>query len=267
MEKKKNNLIPIVIILIVLVLGLGGFIVYDKVLNNKENNNELENNENFNNNYNYNIYSNLTNISCYYDKNSETYNHECEIYNTKSLYDKYNLPNNHVINKLIVANDEIIYLVLSNGYYEVDTKYHEYLYSIEKKNSYFIDDNYKCIAGIYLKDNIPNIVLYNNVYGKYEFKTINLNSDSIVVESVYPEVISFGNPVLVSKNNKTYIILTLESEVTDKLILTTDFKKIDIGLAYHPYELTDDGNIKIFVGSYQYKIYDDKGNIISEGKY
>ena len=32
MEKKKNNLIPIVIILIVLVLGIGGFIVYGKQL-------------------------------------------------------------------------------------------------------------------------------------------------------------------------------------------------------------------------------------------
>ena len=40
MEKKKNNLIPIVIILIVLVLGLGGFIVYDKVLNNNEDNSD-----------------------------------------------------------------------------------------------------------------------------------------------------------------------------------------------------------------------------------
>jgi len=38
MEKKKNNLILIVIVLTVLVLGLGGFIVYDKVFNNEDKN-------------------------------------------------------------------------------------------------------------------------------------------------------------------------------------------------------------------------------------
>lgn len=44
MEKKNIGLIVLVIILFLLVLGLGGFIVYDKVLSN----NEIENNENNN---------------------------------------------------------------------------------------------------------------------------------------------------------------------------------------------------------------------------
>ena len=59
MEKKKNNLIPIVIILIVLVLGLGGFIVYDKVLNN-EDNDVVDNNKNCNNDYINKFYLNMS---------------------------------------------------------------------------------------------------------------------------------------------------------------------------------------------------------------
>lgn len=219
------------------------------------------------------VYSNLTNISCYYDKVSEKYNQECEIYNPKSLYDKY-LPNDHIINKLIVADNKIIYLILSNGdddYYAPNTKYHEYLYSVEKKNSYLINDNYRRIAGMYIKNNAAYVVLYNETYAtKFEFKTINLNDNSIVKEFVYPlsNVESgFTNPVIVSKNNKNYIILTLASEYTDRLVLTTDFKKIDKGLAYEGYELTEEGNIKIFVESHKYKIYDDAGNLISEGQY
>jgi len=216
------------------------------------------------------IYSNLTNISCDYDSSSEKYSQKCEIYNPKSLYNKYNLPNNHIISKLIVSNNKIIYLVLSNGYDVTNTKYHEYLYSIEKKESYFINDNHKRIAGVYNKDNITNVVLYNEVnYGsKFEFKTINLNNNSIAVESVYSsDENGFTNPVIVSKNNKNYIVLTLASEFTDRLVLTTDFKKIDKGLAYEGYELTEEGNIKIFVESHKYKIYDDAGNSISEGQY
>ena len=42
MEKKNTGLIVLVIILSLLVVGLGGFIVYDKVLSN----NEVENNDN-----------------------------------------------------------------------------------------------------------------------------------------------------------------------------------------------------------------------------
>lgn len=49
MEKKKNKLIPVVIVLIILVLGLGGFIVYDKVLKTDNENNVVDNNENKNN--------------------------------------------------------------------------------------------------------------------------------------------------------------------------------------------------------------------------
>ena len=53
MEKEKNNsgLIALVIVLFLLVLGLGGYIVYDKVLSNKEtptNNTDNEINENTN---------------------------------------------------------------------------------------------------------------------------------------------------------------------------------------------------------------------------
>ena len=43
-EKKKNNsLIILVVILCLLVLGMGGYIVYDKVLSNKENIDEQQN--------------------------------------------------------------------------------------------------------------------------------------------------------------------------------------------------------------------------------
>lgn len=46
MEKKNTGLIVLVIILFLLVIGLGGFIVYDKILNNNDNNtnNEVNNN-------------------------------------------------------------------------------------------------------------------------------------------------------------------------------------------------------------------------------
>ena len=50
MEKKNTGLIVLVIILSLLVVGLGGFIVYDKVLSNNEvennDNNEINNDEN-----------------------------------------------------------------------------------------------------------------------------------------------------------------------------------------------------------------------------
>ncbi len=48
MEKKNTGLIVLVIILFILVLGLGGFIVYDKCLNKK--NNEIVDNKNNNTN-------------------------------------------------------------------------------------------------------------------------------------------------------------------------------------------------------------------------
>ncbi len=41
----KNNLKIVVIVLIILVLGLGGFIIYDKVLNNKSINTNNNNNQ------------------------------------------------------------------------------------------------------------------------------------------------------------------------------------------------------------------------------
>ena len=37
MENKKTGLISIIVILSLLVVGLGGFIVYDKVVSNDEN--------------------------------------------------------------------------------------------------------------------------------------------------------------------------------------------------------------------------------------
>lgn len=42
----KKNLIPVIVVLVILVFGLGGFIIYDKLLNNKEsenNNLQIEN--------------------------------------------------------------------------------------------------------------------------------------------------------------------------------------------------------------------------------
>ena len=48
MEEKKNNL-GIIILLVLLVLGLTGYIVFDKVLSGKENANEIKDSENANN--------------------------------------------------------------------------------------------------------------------------------------------------------------------------------------------------------------------------
>ena len=47
MEKKNTGLIVLVVVLSIAVLGLGGFIVYDKVLKSeKEDNNKIETNNN-----------------------------------------------------------------------------------------------------------------------------------------------------------------------------------------------------------------------------
>lgn len=279
MEKEKNSGKNIVIaVLIVLLFGLSAFLVYDKLLkkdNNNSTNTTVDNNQNSNNNViKDNTYYDLTNISCYYNSSSETYGSDCDKYNPKSLYNKYNLPSTHIINKLIVANDKVVYLIMSNENDYTNEKYHEYLYSIQDNESKFINDSYKRIAGVYNVNNEPKVLLYNEaVYGeKFNFKTINLDDNTISTETIFDEkiysnVYGFTNPFVDSKNNKNYIVLTLASEFTDQLILTTDFNKIDIGLAYHPYDLMDDGNIKIYVDGHIYRIYDDKGNKISEGQY
>ena len=170
---------------------------------------------------------------------------------------------------MIFANDKLVYLVMSNIHGEYsNVNYHEYLYSIEKNESYFMNDSYKRIVGVYNEDNKAKVILYNEVdYGeKYNFKTIGL-SDNIIYTEASLDVEGFTNPIIVSMNNKNYIILSLASEFPDQLILTIDFNKIDIGLAYDAYDFMDNGNIKIYVGSDVYKIYDEKGNKISEGKY
>ena len=58
MENQKNNsgLVALIIVLCLVVLGLGGYIVYDKVLSNNPNNSESINENNNNNSlYNYNL--------------------------------------------------------------------------------------------------------------------------------------------------------------------------------------------------------------------
>ena len=60
MEQKNNKgLIALVVVLIIMVLGLGGYIVYDKVLvdNTVENSNNLDNANNINNDSGTNLYS------------------------------------------------------------------------------------------------------------------------------------------------------------------------------------------------------------------
>lgn len=65
MEKNNRRLIVLVIILSLLVFGLGGFIVYDKILTDKkiDNNNENSNNDNSNNEVNNNINTDTNNNS------------------------------------------------------------------------------------------------------------------------------------------------------------------------------------------------------------
>ena len=286
-EKKNNNKTIGIVILVIglLLLGFGSYKLFieknDTNVNKKDNsvkdNNEQEQENNISNNQNNlnndsNNY-NLTNIECnYYPSNentpSETFGVECDKYNPRLLYDKYKLPSNHTIEKMVLINDKLAYLVMSNNHDDFSNeKYHEYLYSLENNEIYYVNDSYKRIAGVYTIDNKTKVIMYNEVeYAeKFDFKTIDL-TNNIVDKEVQINVESFTNPIIVSKNNKYYIALTLTSEYTDQLILNTDFNKIDIGLAYHPYDLLDNGNIKIYVGSNVYKIYDEKGNMISEGK-
>lgn len=72
MEKKSTGLIVLVIILSLLVVGLGGFIVYDKVLSN----NEIENNDNKKDEVNNN------------DNDSKLLSNEEAVVEGKRLYDK-----------------------------------------------------------------------------------------------------------------------------------------------------------------------------------
>lgn len=77
MEKKNTGLIVLIVVLSIAVLGLGGFIIYDKVLNNdsKNNSNEInkEDNENKNEN-NKDITFNHTTFSVDYSCNFESEN-------------------------------------------------------------------------------------------------------------------------------------------------------------------------------------------------
>ena len=271
-QVKKNNNKIIGIVVLVIGLLLLGFAGYKLFIENIETDNPNNNTQNQDNNQKDNTYYDLTNIECLYsssDSSNETFGVDCDKYNPRLLYDKYKLSNNHTIEKMIFANDKLVYLVMSNIHGEYsNVNYHEYLYSIEKNESYFMNDSYKRIVGVYNEDNKAKVILYNEVdYGeKYNFKTIGL-SDNIIYTEASLDVEGFTNPIIVSMNNKNYIILSLASEFPDQLILTIDFNKIDIGLAYDAYDFMDNGNIKIYVGSDVYKIYDEKGNKISEGKY
>ena len=115
MEKKKNNLIPIVIILIVLVLGLGGFIVYDKVLNNNEDNNlgykgNQTSSENISDSYYSNlvknrettvIYINGSPLNFLLDKNGDVYYHESYKYSINTTESK----KDYVIKDYVLSHD------------------------------------------------------------------------------------------------------------------------------------------------------------------
>ena len=278
-QKNNDKNKVLIVVMALIIVGLAGYIVYSKFIQKDDNlkskptdTNTQENDQS--NSKNDDADYNLLNIECnYYSaseySSNETFGVECDKYNPRSLYDKYKLSNNHTIEKMIFANDKLVYLIMSNFHEEYSNEnYHEYLYSTENNKTYFANDSYKRIAGIYTVDNKTKVVLYNEVEyaGKYDFKTIDLSNNSIYRESSF-EVEGFTHPVVVSKNNKNYIILTLASEYTDRLVLTTDFKKIDIGLAYDGYQLTEEGNIKIFVDIHKYKIYDDAGILISEGQY
>lgn len=100
-KKSSKGLIILIIILIICVLGLGGYIVYDKMLDNSNINNEKINQTEKKQNNNYELYaSNLKqNISEKYDSNNLNYQYVLseiikdgyEVYLTKEneLYIKY----------------------------------------------------------------------------------------------------------------------------------------------------------------------------------
>ncbi|MBQ8472405.1 MAG: hypothetical protein IJ501_02765 [Bacilli bacterium] len=165
MEKKKNNLIPIVIILIVLVLGLGGFIVYDKVLKNDANNsntnytlNVLKSDISYCNSNNDNtckdvVYTIKTETSdatfvksdngfILYDDNG------LKIYNAKTKEIKnIDLENNYIDYNLYLNNEKnevagIVYKLQNNkvGYYNVLKNMKLYDGQYELIN--FLDENY-----------------------------------------------------------------------------------------------------------------------------
>ena len=102
MEKQKNKvLIVLVIVLLFVILGLGGYIVYDKVLNK----NQIENNNSNTQNYNGNSGNkNNSNLALKIDSTKDwVYNAD---YNLPTKEDSYYGISDH--SKLIKASDLIV---------------------------------------------------------------------------------------------------------------------------------------------------------------
>lgn len=134
MEQKNTGLIICIVILSLLVVGLGGFIIYDKVLNNKnieknQNNNEVVNNQNQENSSNnsYELFSKkLKSQFSKYDDNNLNYMHVnsdivedgYEVYLTKnqSLFVRYfNSRLNAKLGEYKIADNVLSFNVVAAG--------------------------------------------------------------------------------------------------------------------------------------------------------
>ena len=156
MEKKKNNLIPVVIMLIVLVLGLGGFIVYDKVLNNEDNNVVDNNQENENNNNQYKDYN---------DEKLEKWLNNVDTRTLISLNDDYNQT---------TADDEFysrflgLYIMSHGRGAEPEIVDGKYKYCLNKNAGVEVIKQYFKVSKVNLK--FDNIKDNNSILSYYEDK-------------------------------------------------------------------------------------------------
>ena len=157
MEKKNTGLIVLVVILSLLVVGLGGYIVYDKVLDKEDSNinNDVKDNNNIQNNTDNNV-SKINDTTVIDENSSETFNKNINDHNV--YIDKSTL---RVDNKDIIKLDGPSYLYQVTFYNDIIITYqsfslsgtliiYDYNGNVIKKIDEFKDENNR-LFNVYLR--------------------------------------------------------------------------------------------------------------------
>lgn len=249
MEQKKSvkGLIVLVIILIVLILGLGGYIVYDKILNNKININDIKENKIIGNilpsninDYNA-IYWDYQKIYDYYftmeDKENLTCRdnpEECNLYSKYSnknynigssysfvkiennkLY--WNFDNNWIQDENIKEDITYFFIEFMEGdiaYFTIGTN--NKLYVIKpKENIYMNTDN-----------NDAKFIVTKNIYDSFKYNIVNIEGNiSNIVAKSYPEDCE-GYTVLYIEIDDKIFVLDHDNELLELNYFINKYKSI-----------------------------------------
>ena len=158
MERKNNGLMVLVIILSILVVGLGGYIIYDKVINVGENNDKVVDNDNIKENNNDNVENDAERsaaLKSYYSKYSGKYVYGKQTCTDAEIEEIFNNDSDGTVGYVIIElEDDGTFEYWAGapcsqgtsigwtGEYIVDNSY---LYLIDNKGSF--SDGLECMDG------------------------------------------------------------------------------------------------------------------------